>query len=127
MKDMITTQEPLAIFLVVLLVHWLADFIVQTNWQALNKSENNWALSYHVASYTVCLVIMSAFFPTIPWWWVLINGLVHWPVDWCTSRWSASLFHRQKRREMFIVIGFDQFLHQLALGVTLFIALGTKT
>src|SRR5258705_12177595 len=47
-------------YLALLVSHWIADFVMQTHWQATNKSKNNIALSHHVLVYTACLAAISA-------------------------------------------------------------------
>lgn len=42
----------------VLFVHFVADFIVQTQWQAVNKSKSLLALSQHVGTYTCCIALI---------------------------------------------------------------------
>jgi hypothetical protein len=48
-------------FVILLGVHWFADFVLQTRWQAENKSHNNVALSRHVGVYLSWLFIASLF------------------------------------------------------------------
>ncbi len=81
-------------FMALLAVHFVADFICQTHWQASNKSKSNWALFRHVASYTgvlafACLLI----FPlgADVGLFVVVNGALHFGTDWLTSRWSSRL------------------------------------
>jgi hypothetical protein len=51
---------PLWQFVALLAVHWVADFVLQTNWQARNKSKSNVALSRHVLVYTGCIGAATA-------------------------------------------------------------------
>jgi hypothetical protein len=122
--------------LVLLAVHALADFRVQTNWQALNKSKDNWALTSHVMTYSLC------FFP----WglkFMLITFVLHWITDYFTSRQTAAnwyiqmtplqgtdpkegyrvathfaYFDEEKRPKFWGWIGLDQLIHAACLGVT---------
>jgi hypothetical protein len=42
-----------------LATHWVGDFVLQTNFQASNKSKSLDALSLHVATYTVTLFVAA--------------------------------------------------------------------
>lgn len=111
-------------YLALLATHWVGDFVLQTNWQASNKSKSNAALSQHVLFYTGCLGATSAilFGPSLL--WLLFtggNGLLHFGTDYCTSRWSSRLFAKQDWRKFFVVIGFDQLIHQITLAVTMWL------
>jgi predicted DCC family thiol-disulfide oxidoreductase YuxK len=90
-------------FLYILAVHWFADFVLQTHWQASNKSKRLDALTAHVVVYTGVLGLLTgALFRyglalPHPWPWiyfVLANGVLHWITDYFTSRWSAPIFAR---------------------------------
>ena len=144
-------------FVVLLATHWVGDFVLQTHWQASNKSKNNIALSRHVLIYTGCLAAVS--YPLLAWpdhgrqWllFVVANSALHFATDYCTSRWSSRLFgpavrdlhdimtytdsygHPPDERNMrimaldpgkhfhnfFVVIGFDQLIHQITLALTM--------
>ena len=54
-------------FVVLLATHWVADFVLQTHWQASNKSKNNVALSRHVLVYTGVLGAASFTLFALPW------------------------------------------------------------
>jgi hypothetical protein len=113
------------LYLALLGTHWVADFVLQTDWQALNKSKNNVALSRHVLVYTACLGAVSAvlFGPGRLWLlFVVGNGLLHFGTDYCTSRWSSRLYAKQDLHNFFVVIGFDQLIHQATLAATMWLA-----
>lgn len=116
-------------FLVLLATHWVADFILQTHWQASNKSKDNIALGRHVASYTAVLAAVSAvlFGVGVPWLiFVASNGVLHFGTDYCTSRASAQLYAKQDWHNFFVVIGFDQLIHQTTLAATMWFLFATS-
>ena len=43
---------PLSVVLSLCFLHWVADFVFQTDWMAQNKSKNNKPLLVHVGVYT---------------------------------------------------------------------------
>lgn len=116
------SQNPsiLWVFLLLLGTHWIADFVLQTHWQASNKSKDNVALSSHVATYTTVLAISAvALFGSMGLLFAALNGVLHWVTDYFTSRWSSKLYAKQDWHNFFVVIGLDQLIHQTTLAVTL--------
>jgi hypothetical protein len=112
------------IYLYLLCIHWFADFVLQTRWQAENKSKNNIALSRHVLVYTT--VLFLAGFPLVSrvimneWsYFVLLNGILHFCTDYITSRITSRLYAKQDYHNFFVVIGLDQLIHQLTLAFTM--------
>jgi hypothetical protein len=108
--------------LLLLALHWLADFVCQSHWQAQNKSKRNDALAAHVGVYTFVLLIGSAliFGQSDRWvYFTLINGALHFATDWGTSRWSSKLYAKQDWHNFFVVIGLDQLIHQFTLALTM--------
>lgn len=88
---------PLWQFMILLATHYVADFVLQTNWQATNKSKNNLALLDHVAVYTAVLAAVSVlmFGLTALWFaFVWINAVLHYCTDYVTSRLSSKHFAR---------------------------------
>lgn len=115
-------------FLALLGVHWVADFVCQTHWQASNKSKSNVALAKHVAVYTGILAVASGVlfrYSPIPnaignvLIFISINGALHFSTDYFTSRWSSKLYAKQDWHNFFVVIGFDQLIHQATLAMTM--------
>lgn len=136
-------------FLALLVVHWIADFVLQTHWQASNKSKNNGALSLHVTVYTWCIGIGAVvIFPinSETFLFALVNGVLHFATDFCTSRVTSRLFMRQfdyiissfngesrvamKRNftlhDFFGVVGLDQLIHHVTLGLTMVYFFGAQ-
>lgn len=112
-------------FVALLAVHWIADFVLQTHWQASNKSKNNVALTRHVMIYTACIGAASLLLlghDNLGWPVFMIgNGALHWITDYFTSRWSSKLYAKQDWHNFFVVIGLDQLIHQVTLATTLWL------
>jgi membrane-bound metal-dependent hydrolase YbcI (DUF457 family) len=114
------------VILIGLIVHWVADFVLQTDWEAKNKSTNNLALTKHVLKYSFVWLILTIgivygtndrsndllllFAP--------ITFVCHWITDYFTSRLNTRLWKNGKVHNFFVSIGFDQILHYLQLGLT---------
>jgi hypothetical protein len=107
-----------------LLVHWVADFVLQTEHMALRKSTSNYYLGMHVTVYSVTTILA---------WWLLFSivGLdatflqyllagtaifvMHFITDYITSRITGKYYKAKKTHEFFVTIGFDAFLHYCQL------------
>ena len=119
------------VFILILLIHFLADFALQTHEQAQKKGQgksfwNRW-LAYHVGVYTLIWGVTFWFLPLQHgldniWTWLLFMlsiGVPHYVTDYLTSRigkpfWESGDFHNG-----FVVVGFDQVVHYLCLLVVL--------
>ncbi|MFO0857040.1 MAG: DUF3307 domain-containing protein [Phycisphaerales bacterium] len=102
----------------ILFIHFVADFVVQTGWQAANKSKKLRALAAHVGTYSMC------FAPLVFWskgsaLWFVVNIAAHFLTDAITSRFSSKFWRDGKPGKAFwIMIGFDQFIHGATLTGT---------
>ena len=99
-----------------LFVHWLADFMLQTDWQAKNKY-NNWkALFGHVMIYSL---VMSLGFAIVGGlsrlhYAILVSGITfitHILIDYFTSKLNHMLWDKKMSHYFFGCVGFDQFIH----------------
>ena len=99
------------IIMYLLATHWVADFVLQSDKMAKGKSTSNKWLGIHVLVYAVC------FIPSLSIGFVLLNGAIHFVVDWFTSRQSSRLWAEGRVHDFFVVIGFDQLIHALTLIV----------
>lgn len=109
------------IVITLLVVHFLADFVFQSSKMAINKSKSLKWLSIHVAVYGLVSVI-SLIVLSVTWensvlatiWWI-VNVLLHFIVDFFTSKITSRLWEQKKMRLFFTMIGFDQLLHNSCL------------
>ncbi len=97
------------VVLLMLSIHFVADFILQNDWMAINKSSSWMALTVHVLIYSVPFSI--AFGVTFG----LLTFALHFVQDALTSRLTAYLWQKNQRHWFFVAIGFDQLLHTFAL------------
>ena len=96
------------IFLVIWL-HFIGDFIFQSDWMAQNKSKSWGALAIHSGAYIIPFVVGMLFgiFPPL---YVAAQLALHFAVDAVTSRINAYLYPRNTHW-FFVGIGFDQAVH----------------
>ena len=98
-------------FIALIWVHFVADFILQTDYIAINKSKSNWVLSLHVALYMIPMCIFGVTF-------AIVNAILHFVTDWATSRCTSYLWRHNQRHWFFTVIGLDQAIHMTCLLTT---------
>lgn len=100
--------------------HYLADFILQTDWQAKNKYHDLDALLRHVTVYTICLMAIFSTFvdPGTAWLFGAVTWGCHAGTDAVTSRVSHALAVKEDWHDFFVVIGLDQLLHAVQLVLT---------
>ena len=134
----------LSLALVLVIAHFVGDFICQSDWMALNKSTRWDALAMHVGAYTLVLGLAVAFSQcdfergSGVDWFVCVNAAAHFVQDAITSRINARLWFFQptncggrgpapephfvarggNRHWFFVGIGADQLLHYITLFVT---------
>lgn len=108
---------------VLLVAHFLADFVFQSDWMALNKSHDWDALWIHIGTYMATIMGILIFTLPFPGYWPVnlffgVNFIAHFVQDAITSRVSARLWQAQKRHWFFVNIGVDQLLHYVTLFAT---------
>ena len=114
---------PTQLFVLILIVHFLADFALQTHDQASLKSTSNKWLLYHVGTYTMVWAIVYFILPlqgdfNSPLGWlafVTFIGSTHFITDWLTSRVGKPFWEKKDLHNGFVVVGFDQVIHYLCL------------
>lgn len=119
------------IFILILVVHFLADFGLQTHDQATLKSSSHKFLFYHVAVYTAVWSMVFFFLPinkelnAVHLWLVMVFYIftTHYITDYFTSRIGKTFWNEKDFHNGFVVYGFDQILHYLSL---IYLLLGTN-
>lgn len=118
----------------ILFIHWVADFVLQTDKQARGKSENWKDLLDHTKNYTmvwwaigIILIVVNLFYPFFEYkaWsltmFIVITFICHTITDYYTSRINSRLWKEGKIHNFFVSIGFDQYLHYIQLFVTYYL------
>ena len=126
----------------ILIVHFVADFIFQTDQQAKGKSKNWKDLLSHTGVYSLVWLIIPIsmylkdyhpyrnphllpddvifytkyFLPMI--YFIIITFICHTVTDYFTSRLNSKLWNESKVHLFFVSIGFDQILHYMQLFLT---------
>lgn len=121
-------MHTMAVLSTLIFVHWAADFKLQNDWMALNKSKAWKPLLAHVGLYSICFIGFGLSF-------ALVTFCLHLATDYWTSRATSKLWFLQSvgnlsangkeyecyvhqagnRHDFFVMIGFDQMIHGLSL------------
>jgi hypothetical protein len=97
-------------FIIIVWLHFLGDFILQSDWMAKNKSDNLNALVLHGLCYGLPFLYLG-------WYYACVNAGWHMAVDAVTSKITKRLWAAEKRHWFFVVIGLDQAIHLTFLFV----------
>ena len=120
----------LKVVLAIILIHWLADFVFQTDKMAKGKSKNWNDLLSHTGTYSFIWFCFVPFYvllnlDTYVEWtgtlFVLITFIAHTITDYFTSRLNSKLWAKGDVHNFFVSIGFDQVLHYTQLLLTYYI------
>ena len=91
-------------------IHWVMDFVCQSDYMAVNKSKNINVLAAHCAIYAAPFIFFNINY-------AVLLFMSHFLIDFCTSRGTSYLWKHKKVHEFFVLIGFDQVLHHIILFV----------
>ena len=120
----------LKVVLAIILIHWLADFVFQTDKMAKGKSKNWNDLLSHTGTYSFIWFCFVPFYvllnlDTYVEWtgtlFVLITFIAHTITDYFTSRLNSKLWAKGDVHNFFVSIGGDQVLHYTQLLLTYYI------
>ena len=98
-------------------LHFIADFVLQSDEIARTKSKCNLILLLHVTIYSLPFLWFG-------WLFAFVNGAAHFITDYFTSRATSRLHKAGKNHWFFVVVGFDQAIHLTTLFVTYGIIVG---
>ncbi len=111
----------------ILIIHWIADFVLQTDKQAKGKSKNWSDLLEHTLTYSILWLAIGMFYSvfttmTYNWlWFGIITFVAHTITDYFTSRLNSTLWAKGDVHKFFVSIGFDQILHYVQLFFTYYL------
>lgn len=107
----------------ILSIHFIGDFVLQTDKQAKGKSKNWYDLLMHTSNYSIIWILIGVlFFPSNQilnvFYFGVITFICHTITDYFTSRLNSKLWAEGKIHNFFVSIGFDQVLHYIQLFLT---------
>lgn len=106
------------LYIYVFFLHFVGDFILQSDEISKTKSKSIKALTIHICILTATLFIgmlltifICEFSLKNVILFVLINGVLHFAIDFVTSKVTSYFYSKGQTHNFFVTIGFDQFLH----------------
>ena len=117
------------IIIAIIIIHWIADFVDQSEREATEKSRNPTMLTAHIIGYTVVWMFAISVYElfnkhsdTKLFLFIPITFVCHWLTDYFTSKVNTGLAIEAKRttkwHDFFVNVGFDQMLHYIQLFLT---------
>lgn len=103
----------------VLFIHWVGDFVLQTDKQAKGKSSNWNDLLLHTFNYSMIWLIPCLSYSWKMFLFVPITFVCHTIQDYYTSRVNKTLWESGNVHGFFVSVGLDQFLHLAQLLITI--------
>jgi hypothetical protein len=98
----------LHILIALVLMHFVADFIFQSDYIAINKSSNSWVLALHVFLYSIPFAYFGVAF-------AVVTFVLHFVTDYISSRVAGNFWKNEQRHWFFVTIGADQAVHMISL------------
>ena len=106
--SLVNSLSPMWVVFVIIWLHFIADFILQSDNIAKNKSKSNVALSIHMIIYGLPLFLIGPLYASI-------NAILHGITDYVTSRVTSYYWSKGETHNFFVVIGLDQANHLTCL------------
>ena len=117
---------------VIIIIHWFADFVLQTDKQAKGKSKNWSDLLSHTLSYSliwlgVSFILILAQSSNVheiikfTLLFTIITFICHTITDYFTSRLNSKLLAKGDTHNFFVSVGFNQVLHYIQLFLTYYL------
>jgi hypothetical protein len=106
-------------FVIILISHWVGDYLLQFNAIANQKSKSLRWLTLHVVIYTAALFtgVLFVFPLQDALYYCAVNAGLHFVTDFFTGKLSAK--YKPNPRMFYPIIGFDQMIHTVTLLLTL--------
>lgn len=102
-------------FIIILIAHWVGDYLLQSRDMATRKHRSFKWLSLHVLTYTGVLLVATQF--VFSWQvslgYAVISGFLHLVTDFFTSKLSHKYY--EKPHIFYPILGFDQLIHMICL------------
>lgn len=97
------------IIILLLFLHYISDFLFQTRHIAETKSKSLKSLSIHCGLYSILFIL------TVGPIYGILNMVLHFIVDFTTSKFTTYFYQKEDMKMFWNIIGFDQLLHAIIL------------
>ena len=118
------TQINIWTVLIILSIHWFADFVLQSNEMATKKSKDFEQLIHHTIVYSLVWFLIIHVFIEVNYLYpvfynfAIITFVFHTITDYFTSKLNTYLYEKRDIHNFFVSVGFDQLLHFIQLLLT---------
>ena len=113
----------------IIIIHFIGDFVLQTDKQAKGKSKNWEDLLLHTLTYSLVWIGIGFIWMLFDiknasniagmvLWFFPITFIAHTITDYFTSRLNSKLWAKGQTHNFFVSVGFDQILHYIQLFLT---------
>lgn len=107
----------------ILFLHWIFDFVLQSDEDAKGKSTSikhllNHTSIYSILWFNICILYVAYTGQYQMFLFAPITFLIHTITDYYTSKLNKYLWERGDSHNFFVSVGFDQWLHTLQLLLT---------
>lgn len=103
----------LKIALLLMAIHFVGDFVLQSDRMAKEKSTDWNQLAKHCWVYMIVLGLL-----TQTYYYAVFNAGIHFAVDAVTARINKRLWDAKQVHYFFVGVGFDQLIHVSTLLIT---------
>lgn len=104
-------MEIIAPYILLIWLHFIADFVTQIRYIADNKSKDKKILLLHCIIYAIPFMYFNVMFG-------IINGILHFVVDYLSSKATTYFYSKENYYGFFTIIGLDQAIHLTLLLLT---------
>lgn len=104
-----TTQ---LLIIAIVWIHFISDFVLQSTYMATHKAKYINVLFKHASIYTIPFLLFGIKY-------AVINGVLHFVIDYFSSAMTSSFYKRDKMRHFWLTIGCDQAIHMTCLILTM--------
>ena len=110
------------IYYYLILLHFIADFICQSNMSITARGKDFWWLLVHIVAYTLTLfsgmmlgVLFMGFSAGMTFKFVSLLAVIHFFADYILGKISSHLWETKRHRWAFVIMGAEQFIHIILL------------
>ncbi len=120
----------LLLWLIFDLKHYIADFVLQTNYMQGKFQKSGWQapLALHCSMHAICTLLIVLAFSPVMWWLSILDFAIHFTMDrikasthllgrfknLCQHEMpTATVAQKRHDRLFWLALGFDQYIHHL--------------
>lgn len=105
----------LAIMLMLTVKHFIADFVIQTDWMIAEKGYYGkmGGIAHAAVHGFFTLVILTVFAPSVAVYYAFLDFVVHYHIDWAKMKIVQKYSYTPADKQFWKWVGVDQMLHYL--------------